>query len=150
MTRLLGAALLLAACGLATVGVRGADDAPAKKDAKDKEAKDEPSYNSPPKGALLVSLGTVTGRITKGCDGKAFSMEISKGKEVEVNLAKITTVYVINGMEFDDKGNPKKTAARPVKGAPDDIRAEATAVVELSGTRNGKWLMAKRVTVKRE
>lgn len=172
MKRILGAALLLAACGLAAVQANGVDDtAPAKKpdaakkddadpkNAKDakpakeepsKKDKDEPTFNSPPKGATVVVKGIFRGQVTKGSDGKVFSMQIDVGggkkKEIEVNLAAITRVRKANNSEFDDKGNPKKSAG-DVKAAPEDIRGGLNVIVTMSGTKDGAWLVAKQVVI---
>jgi hypothetical protein len=122
----------------------------AKKDNGPKSAKEEPEFNSPPKGAVLVSHGRLIGQIAKGSDGKTFSLEVQvegKKKEFEINLASYTKVRVTKQKEFDDKGNPKKSAPVSSAGTADDIRGGRNAVVTVSGTRDGKWLVAKFVTI---
>jgi hypothetical protein len=125
----------------------------AKKDKDSKPAKEEQQYNSPPKGASLVSLGRLTGRIAKGSDGKTFSLEVEingKKKEVEINLAAYTKVRVTRQAEFDDKGNPKKSAPVASQGTADDIRGGRAATVTVNGTSDGKWLVARYVSLSGE
>ncbi len=133
------------------------DPSPAKQPETPKKQtpapKEEGTYNAPPKGAVLVSLGRFVGRVIKGSDGKSFSMEVDPGtgkKEIEINLAAYTKVRVVKHAEFDDKGNPKRSAPTSSVGGPEDIRAGTIAVVNLSGTRDGKWLVAKQVTLSPE
>lgn len=155
----LGALLLVVSVLLATRSL-GSDDPPgppkadASKNDKDaKPAKDEVEYNRPPKGAVVAPLGQITGRIAKGSDGKTFSVESSvngKKQEVEINLATSTKVRVRQQSEFDDKGNRKKSAAVVTAGTADDIRGGMNVTVMISGTRDGKWLVAKLVTVSGE
>jgi hypothetical protein len=124
-----------------------------KNDKETKPAKPEPEFNSPPKGTVLVSHGRLIGQITKGSDGKTFSMEVQvdgSKKEIEVNLASYTRVRVTRQSEFDEKGNPKKSAPVSSAGTADDIRGGRNVVVTVSGTRDGKWLVAKFVTVSGE
>jgi hypothetical protein len=157
MKRVLLPLALLAASALAAVNsqVAGYPPAsnssdPAKSDKDAPLAKEEPKYNSPPKGAVLVALGQLNGRIAKGSDGQTFSVELETGgkkKEIEINLASYTKVRVRKQSEFDDKGNAKKTAPVTTDGTADAIRGGRTAVVTISGTRDGKWLVAKSVTI---
>jgi hypothetical protein len=155
MKRVLGAALLAAACG----GVWAADDQPApKKDepakkagnkagAGDEPAKGEKGFNEPPKNQALVPLGVRKGKVTGSCDGKSFRMQVEGVKdEVEVNLGPMTRIQVPAAAEFDDKGNPKRGRRGPVKGTPEDIKEGAPVLVELSGTRGG-WYRARSVLV---
>jgi hypothetical protein len=135
----------------------GRDDTPAapkadasKKDKETKPAKDEPEYNQPPKGAVLFPVGPIKGRITKGSDGKTFSMEIpanGKVKEVEINLAATTKVRVVKVSEFDDKGNARKPTRVVSNGTADDLRGGLYVTVTLSGTRDGSWLVLRTATV---
>ena len=151
MKRIIGAALLAAACGLLALDVRADDDPPAKKGDKKADApkkddkKEEPAYNAPPKGQALRHIGQVKGKITKACDGKVFGFQADNDKkEVEVNLAATTKIEVFKKDEFDEKGNPKKNPRRgPVKAAADDIKS-GTVLLDLSGTRGG-WYVARRV-----
>jgi hypothetical protein len=137
------------------VGAATTDDPPAKTDPskKEKDAKsapEEPRFNSPPKGVTLVVIGRLVGRITKGSDGKTFSMETEsngKKKEVEINLAAFTRVRIAKASEFDDKGNPKKSAPLPTNGTLEDLRGGMSVIVNVSGTRDGKWLVAKVATI---
>jgi hypothetical protein len=169
MNRFVAALLLLTTCGVLTTFGQKTDDTPAKKDApakkddpaatdkdKDKDKKPAAEFNSPPKGVAIIKLGTVHGVIAKGSDGKTFRLKIDKQeKDVEVNLASTTKVR-IPANEFDDKGNRKKPKYDPkdtdrslggVKGTSDDIKDGEKVLVDLSGTRDAKWLMAKIVIV---
>jgi hypothetical protein len=147
--------LLLAILALLPAGSSGFDDTPSKSDTpkKDKDAKatkDEPEFNQPPKGAILLSMNSLKGRITKGSDGRTFSVELvvnGKKKEIEINLAASTKVRVIKQSDFDDKGNPKKGARVMTSGTLDDIRGGMLVTVTLNGTRDGAWLVAKSVTI---
>jgi hypothetical protein len=151
---------LLLAIGLLAAARRTEGEPPAsppadsaKKDKESKPAKAEPEFNSPPKGATLVSHGRLIGQIAKGSDGKTFSMEVQADgakREIEVNLASYTKVRVTRQSEFDDKGNPKKSAPVSSPGTADDIRGGRNAIVTVSGTRDGKWLVAKFVTISNE
>lgn len=152
------AALLLAVLVLLSGGLRGGDDPPApkadpaRKD-KDKDAKPskaEPEFNPAPRGATIVAMGKFRGMITKGSDGKAFSVELvlnGKKQEVEINLAAYTKVTRVQQSEFDDKGNPKKSAPTYTPATADDLRGGRTVIVNVSGTRDGKWLVAKTATL---
>jgi hypothetical protein len=149
-TRLTG--FLLAAVVVFFGGTRVVGDPPAadsaKKDAK--PAKDEPQFNPPPRGATLVALGQYVGQITKGSDGKAFSVEVmlnGKKQEVEINLAAYTKVRRVQQAEFDEKGNPKKGAPVYTAATQDDLRGGRKVIVNVSGTRDGKWVVAKTATL---
>jgi hypothetical protein len=147
--------LLLAALVLHLGGSRGDDppppkDDPAKKDKDAKTPKAEPEFNAPPRGATLVALGKYKGMITKGSDGKTFSVEMvlnGKKQEVEINLAAFTKVTRVQQAEFDDKGNPKKSAPTVTPATADDLRGGRTVIVNVSGTRDGKWVVAKTATL---
>jgi hypothetical protein len=149
--------MLLVAVGLWSPISIGADDStaksqaePAKKSTDSKPAKEEPEFNSPPKGAVIVPLGRVVGQITKGSDGKTFSMDVmvdGKKKEIEINLAASTKVRRVKQSDFDDKGNPKKSAPVVTAATMDDLRGGMTVAVLVSGTRDGKWLVAKAATL---
>jgi uncharacterized protein (DUF2147 family) len=148
MVLLLATAVLLSGGSQVTGDPPAAD--PAKKDKDAKPAKDEPQYNPPPRGATVVALGKYRGQITKGSDGKAFSMDVvlnGKKQEIEINLAAYTKVYRVQQSDFDEKGNPKKTAPVATAATADDLRGGRTVIVNVSGTRDGKWVVAKTATL---
>jgi hypothetical protein len=143
--------LLLAGVAFLAARSDARDDTPAAPKADSaKDAKTETEFNHPPKGAVLVSMGQIRGKITKGSDGKTFSVEVpvnGKNKEVEINLAASTKVRVSKQSEFDDKGNPKRSPRVVTAGTADDLRGGANVTVFVSGTRDGSWLVAKLATV---
>jgi hypothetical protein len=148
--------IILALAGgllFSTAQAIGADGQAKSDPAKEKDAKapkKEPEFNSPPKGATIISIGRLTGQITKGSDGKTFSMETvfnGSKKEIEINLAAITKVRRIKQNEFDDKGNRKTSPPVVTDATADEIRGGTMATVVVSGTRDGKWLVAKLVTL---
>jgi hypothetical protein len=146
--------LILAGVALLSARAEALDDTPGppKDSAKNaKETKPESEFNSPPKGAALLPMGQVKGRITKGSDGKTFSVEVTLNgakKEIEINLAASTKVRVSKQPEFDDKGNIKKSArVVTAAGTADDLRGGMNVTVTVSGTRDGSWLVAKLATV---
>jgi hypothetical protein len=152
--------VFVAAATLVIFGARAADDpstsakaGSSKKDKDGKPAKQEPEFNTPPKGATILALGQFKGQIVKGSDGKTFSMEVDlngRKKEVEVNLAAYTKVRLSRQSDYDDKGNPRKSAPVVTPATADDIRGGMKIVVTVSGTRDGKWLVAKVATVTNE
>jgi hypothetical protein len=143
--------LIIAGVALVSARSDAFDDTPAAPKAESaKDAKAEPEFNHPPKGAALLPMGQFRGKITKGSDGKTFAMEVAvngKKKEVEINLAASTKVRVSKQSEFDDKGNPKKSARVVTTGTADDLRGGLEVTVVVSGTRDGSWLVAKLATV---
>jgi hypothetical protein len=144
--------LLLTTAVLLSGGSHVIGDPPAADPAKkDKDAKPaEPQYNPPPRGATVVVLGQYKGQITKGSDGKTFSVDVmlnGKKQEVEINLAAYTKVRRVQQAEFDEKGNPKKGAPVYTAATADDLRGGRVVIVSVSGTRDGKWVVAKTATL---
>jgi hypothetical protein len=135
------AALLLVSVQLVSAQTPKKDDPPAK--ARKDDEKDAR------KGQKLVRAGTLRGRLVK-LEEDSFKLEVDLGKQkqtVDIQIYDDVKVRVPFGIEFDDKGRPKRARKDPadkdsklggMKGARDDLAANQEVEVSISRTPNRK------------